>query len=95
LQSGSTGELFTFTTSNVTGRGAVGNLLRHYKRLQKTHPDQYPVVRLKPGGYKPRDPRRGDWQPVPVFVVVGKTPKDGTARPDTSVSADLNDAIPF
>jgi hypothetical protein len=95
LQNGSTGELFTFTTSNITGRSAVGNLLKHYNRLQKTHPDQYPVVKLRPGGYKPRDPRRGDWQPTPVFVVVGKTPKDGTAQPDTSIQADLNDSIPF
>ena len=48
--------LFTYTAGSVTGRRAVGNLLRHYDRLQKTHPDMYPVVRLKVGGLQP--PRR-------------------------------------
>src|SRR5262245_16316182 len=46
LQNGATGELFTFATSTDTGRRAAGNLLRHYDRLTRTHPDMYPVVRL-------------------------------------------------
>jgi hypothetical protein len=94
LQNGSTGELFTFTTSSSTGRRAVGNPLRHYDRLQKTHSDQYPVVRLKTGGFQHRDERVG-WVNVPVFAVVGRAPKESAAKPDSSIGTDLNDAIPY
>ena len=94
LQNGSTGELFTYTTSSVTGRRAVGNLLRHYDRLQKANPDQYPVVRLKVGGFQHRDERVG-WVPVPLLAVVGRAAKDSAAKPDTSAAGDMNDQIPF
>ena len=56
LQQPETTELFTFVTSSITGRRAVGNLLRHYDRMRRTHPDELPVVRLKVGGYQ--SPRR-------------------------------------
>jgi hypothetical protein len=94
LQRADTGELFTYTTSSITGRRAVGNLLRHYDRLQKTHPDMYPIIRLKTGGFQHRDDRVG-WVNVPVLAVVGRVSKDGAAKPDSSIAADLNDQIPF
>ena len=50
-----TDEFFTFTTSSRTGRRAVGNLLRHYDRMQRANPDEYPVVRLKQGGFEHKD----------------------------------------
>jgi hypothetical protein len=31
---------------------------------------------------------------VPVFVVVGRAPRDSAAKPDTSIGAYLNDEIP-
>jgi hypothetical protein len=94
LQRGDTGELFTFTTSSKTGRRAVGNLLRHYDRMQKTHPDMYPVVRLKVGGFNHPDTRVG-WVATPVFPPVGRHPKDDAAKPDSSPAADMNDSLPF
>jgi hypothetical protein len=94
LQRGDTGEMFTYTTASVTGRRAVGNLLRHYDRLQKTHPDMYPVVRLKTGGFNHRDERVG-WVQVPVFAVVGRHAKDDAAKPDSSPQADFDDSIPY
>ena len=94
LQRGDSGEMFTYTTSSITGRRAVGNLLRHYDRLQKTHPDMYPVVRLKEGGFNHRDERVG-WVRVPVFAVVGRHPKDDAAKPDSSPQADFDDSIPY
>jgi hypothetical protein len=94
LQRGDTGELFTYTTSSVTGRRAVGNLLRHYDRMQRTHPDMYPVIRLKVGGFNHRDERVG-WVEVPVFAVVGRQPRDSAAKPDTSPAGDMSDQIPF
>jgi hypothetical protein len=94
LQRGDTGELFTYTTSSVTGRRAVGNLLKHYNRMEQTHPDMYPVVRLKVGGFNHRDERVG-WVQVPVFAVVGRQPKDSAAKPDTSPAGDMSDQIPF
>lgn len=94
LQRGDTAELFTYTTTSTTGRRAVGNLLRHYDRMQRTHPDMYPVVRLKVGGFNHRDERVG-WVPAPVLAVVGRAPKDSAAKPDSSLAADMNDQIPF
>lgn len=95
LQRGDTGELFTYTTASITGRRAVGNLLRHYGRMQKTHPDAYPIIRLKTGGFKHKDERVG-WVNVPVFAVVGRVAKDTAAKPeDSSPKADFADEIPF
>jgi hypothetical protein len=93
LQRVDTGEYLTFNTTSKTGRAAVATLCRHYDRLQKTHPDMDPVVRCKPGGYQDR---RYGWVPVPVFVVVGRHPKDAAATPvDSSPAADMQDEIPF
>jgi hypothetical protein len=91
---GDNSELFTFATSSMTGRRAVGNLLRHYDRTQKAHPDELPVVRLKTGGFNHRDERIG-WVHTPVFAVVGRAPRDSAAKPDTSLPADLNDELPY
>jgi hypothetical protein len=94
LQHGDTSELFTYVTSSVTGRRAIGNLLRHYDRMQRTHPDMYPVIKLKVGGFNHRDERVG-WVSTPVLGVVGRAPKDSVAKPDGSIAADMNDQIPF
>jgi hypothetical protein len=94
LQRGDTGELFTFTTSSKTGRRAVGNLLHHYNRMQKTNADMFPVVKLKTGGYDHKDPRVG-WVNTPVFAVVGRAPRDSAAKPDSSLRGDMGDQIPF
>jgi hypothetical protein len=40
--------------------------------MQRTHPDQYPVVRLKIGGFQHKDDRVG-WVKTPVIAVVGRT----------------------
>jgi hypothetical protein len=94
LQKGGTAELFTFVTSSATGHRAIGNLLRHYDRMQRTNPGEYPVVRLKVGGFEHRDARVG-WVATPVFTVVGRAPRDSVATPDTSLSADMNDEVPW
>jgi hypothetical protein len=94
LQRADTGELFTYVTSSITGRRAIGNLLRHYDRMTKTNPDEYPVVRLKVGGFQHRDDRVG-WVATPVLAVVGRAPRDSAAKPDTSHAGDMNDAVPF
>ena len=94
LQDTSTNELFTFVTTSVTGRRAVGNLLHHFDRMQRLNVGDLPVVRLKPGGFNHRkDPRIG-WVATPGFQIVGRAPRDSAAKPDTSIEADLNDAIP-
>lgn len=93
LQQTETRELFTFVTTSETGRRALGNLLRHYNRMRKANPGEVPVVRLRVGGFNHRDPRVG-WVPVPTFAIVGRTPRDSAAKPDTSLAANLNDEIP-
>jgi hypothetical protein len=94
LQHAETQELFVFVTGSLSGHRAVGNLMKHYNRTLRTHPDDYPVVRLKVGGFQHRDERIG-WVPTPVFAVVGRKPRGDSARPDTSLAADLNDEIPL
>ena len=98
MQQTDTRELFTFSTQSMTGRRAVGNLLRHYDRNRRAAPGDVPIIRLRAGGFQHKDERIG-WVSVPVFAVVGHAPRDNTARPelpppDTSVAADMNDAIP-
>jgi hypothetical protein len=89
LQQAGTAELFTFVTSSKTGRAAVGKLLQHFRRTQKTHPGMLPVVRLKQGGF---DSKKGHgWVTTPAFAVS----EDSAVKPDTSPSADLDDEIPF
>lgn len=92
LQDAATAELFTFTTASKTGRNAVGTLLRHFNRMQHSHPDEYPVVRLGTGGFNHRDERVG-WVTTPVFVVCGRSPRHSVAKPDTSIGTFLNDEI--
>jgi hypothetical protein len=92
LQNAYTRELFTFSTMTKTGRRAADNLLHHYQRMLRTHPDELPVVRLKPGGYQDK---QWGWVPTPVFAVVGRVPSNSTAKPDTSTKADLDDEIPW
>jgi hypothetical protein len=91
LQAVSDGQLFTFSTQSITGRKAVGTLLRHYARMEKQGADSYPIIRLKTGSFTHSDPRVGVVR-VPVLAVVGKTAKDSAAKPD---AADLHDEIPF
>jgi hypothetical protein len=94
LQDRETSELFTIAvpTLRTTRARAVGSLLKHYDRMKQAHPDELPVIQLKPGGYK--DDRFG-FVAVPVFCVVGRAPRDSAVKPDTSVATDLNDEIPF
>jgi hypothetical protein len=94
LQRTGTDELFTFGTTSQTGRRAVGNLLRHYSRMQKANANELPVVRLQAGGFNHRDERIG-WVHTPVFVVRGRAPRDSAIKPDTSAGADMNDEIAF
>jgi len=94
LQNVESGELYTYIASSQTARRSVGHLLRHYDRMRRTHPDEYPIVRLKAGGFQHRDERVG-WVATPAFAAVGRRPKDGTAQPDTSRATDFEDAVPF
>ena len=94
LQQSGTDELFTFSTMSKVGRRAIGSLLRQYDRMQKSHPDMYPIVRLKVGGFNHRDERVG-WVETPVLAIVGKHPKDSAAKPDSSPAADFDDFTAF
>jgi hypothetical protein len=95
LQNPETDELFTLVTSSITGRRAIGNLLRHYDRVQKTDSSFYPLVKLKVGGFNHRDERIG-WVPVPVLAVTGRMPRVDAAKPTSGGnSGDFNDNIPY
>jgi hypothetical protein len=94
LQAAETRELFTYVTTSITGRRAVGNLLKHFNRMNRTGANEVPVVKLKTGGFNHRDERIG-WVSTPGFAVVGRVPRDSAATPDTSIAADMDDSIPF
>ena len=55
-------------------------------------PDELPVIKLGTGGFEHKDSRVG-WVATPVFVVVGRAPRDSAAKPDTSIAAFLDDKI--
>ena len=57
-------------------------------------PDELPVIRLGKGGFQHRDTRVG-FVSTPVFVVVGRAPRDSAAKPDTSIGAYLDDKLEF
>jgi hypothetical protein len=85
LEDRATHDLLTFATTSDTGRRAVGNLLKHFERLKRTHPDHYPVVRLKSGGFHSKKPGVG-WVHTPVFAVIGRAPKAAAVVPLTRLS---------
>jgi hypothetical protein len=91
LQRVDNSELFTFVAMSKTSRRAVGVLLRHFDRMQRTHPGHLPLVNLKVGGYQHRDTRVG-WVKTPVIAAVGQTPGENAAKP---IPAEMNDEIPF
>jgi hypothetical protein len=92
LESVETGEVYIFQTMSKTGLRAVSNLLRQASRMAAKDPDQLPVIKLRAGGY---DDRRYGWVKTPAFEFVGKAPKTNATAAETSVSADMDDAIPF
>jgi hypothetical protein len=94
LQNVEMGELFVFNTSSITGRRAVDSLIAACGRMQQTEPDDYPVIKLRIGGFQHRDDRIG-WIKTPAFERCGKAPKANTTMADTSAAADLSDEIPF
>ena len=60
-----------------------------------THPGEVPVVQLRKSGFT--STRKGvGWVDVPAFVIVGRRPANGVAKPDARPMGDLlDDEIPF
>ena len=94
LQNVETGELFVFNTSSVTGRRAVDSLIQACGRMQRAEPNDYPIIKLRIGGFQHRDERIG-WVKTPAFERIGKSLKTDVAVTQTSLDADLNDEVPF
>jgi hypothetical protein len=91
LQRVDTGELFTFEAAAPTHIPPVGTLLKHFRRREKQHPDQYPIIRLGLSGWD-RGPPVG-WVHKPNFIVTGHTAKDNAAAAAT-LQEEMNDEIP-
>jgi hypothetical protein len=89
-----TGELLIFSTSSITGKRAVDNLIEQCERMQRLEPDFYPVIKLSIGGFQHRDSRVG-WVKTPALPRVGKAPKSDVSAALTTASDDLSDSIPF
>jgi hypothetical protein len=94
LQNVETGELFVFQTTSLTGRRAGDNLIGLCGRMERNDPDHYPVVKLRISGFNHRDERVG-WVKTPAFERIGKAPKANATMAETTVAADMNDALPF
>jgi hypothetical protein len=83
-------QLLSFCTTTVTGRKAVGSLLRVYERaLSRT--TALPVVQLHAGSFEHSDSRIGLVH-VPVFKLVGWT--EGEAIPQKSIAEEIDDELP-
>jgi len=93
LQNVETGELYVFNSTSLTGRRAVDNLIRACARMQKAEPNDYPIIKLRIGGFQHKDVRVG-WVKTPAFERIGKAPKEDTTLGNTSLGGDLNDSIP-
>ena len=59
LQRTGTAEMFTFVTSTETGRRAVGNLLRHFRRMERTMPGE--LAGRAADGRRLQSPRPARW----------------------------------
>lgn len=92
LQSTSSGELYTFSTTSATGRRAVGVLLKTYERYRAK--GDLPLIELKVSGFEHKDSRVG-WVKTPAFVVVGRTPRDDAPRSTPTTGELMDDIIPF
>jgi hypothetical protein len=92
LENVTTGEIYIFSTMSKTGLRAVSNLLAQASRMTSKNPDYLPVIKLRAGGY---NSHLYGWIKVPAFEFVGKAPKTNVAAAVTTVSADLNDEMPF
>jgi hypothetical protein len=86
-------ELYTFSTDSRSGCQAVTALLRHFNQMEKRGESAFPVVRLE-AILKDRVKVPGTYH-VPMFVIVGRSPKESFEKPDTSLEADTGDEIPF
>ena len=64
-----TGELYAFTTTSITGRRAVGTLLKQCDRIRRVDPQAYPIIQLRVGGFNHRDTRIG-FVKTPVLAIV-------------------------
>jgi hypothetical protein len=92
LESVETGEVYIFQTMSVTGLRSVATLLRQSSRFAAKNPEHLPVIKLRAGGF---DHKKYGWVRTPAFEFVGKAPKTNAAAAETSVSADMDDEIPF
>ena len=94
MRDAKTDEYYTFATGSRGGITAIADLCRHYDRDVKQHPDCFPVIALKASDY-PHPNRAFGRVPIPVFTVVGRAPRDGSAAKQT-ISDDMGgNSIPF
>ena len=85
---------FIFSTSSKTGLNAVAKLVFVARKMQRTTPDDYPLVKLEVSNFQHRDPYVGKVE-IPVFKAIGAVKKDGRALKDVPYDQDLSDCVPF
>ena len=92
LQSIEDGQVYVFSTMSVTGLRAVSNLLHQAARMAAKDGDNYPVIKLRCGGY---EHKKFGWVKVPAFERVGSAPNSDITTAVTSLAGDMDDEIPF
>jgi hypothetical protein len=92
LQSTEDGQVYVFSTMSITGLRAVSNLLTQSARMASKDGDNYPVIKLRCGGY---DHKKFGWVKVPAFERVGKAPKADITQAVTAIKDDMSDDIPW
>ena len=92
LQSIDDGTVYVFSTTSVTGLRAVSNLLTQSARMASKDGDNYPVIKLRCGGY---EHKKFGWVKVPGFERCGAAPKSDITAAVTSIAGDMDDEVPF
>lgn len=72
----SSGQLYTLTTSSRGGLNAIGELCKHFGKMMRQKPDEFPVIELGVDSYKHSNKSYGKIY-VPMFKIVGWMPKKG------------------
>jgi hypothetical protein len=94
MEDGASGEMITLQIQSKPKTAAVfatDGFLRYCKQTLKRFPDFYPLVKI---GMSPYPSKQFGQQWKPNFQPCGKIARASAAKPDASIGADMNDAIP-
>jgi len=94
LENSASGEMITLQIQSPPKKAAIfaaDAFLRHCKGIIKRFPDHYPLARISMSPYESKNFGQ-QWKPN--FQPCGKIERASAAKPDGSITTDMNDEIP-